>query len=380
MRITLKYKVLKIFSAAICAALLGASLSGCLVPRGRAWDRTEEDPVTEASSDEETTGEAETPGALSAKRTEEATGEPSAERTEEATGEPVTEYTEKTSSEEPTDSAEPSVSEDPTDTESTLEASARAFVPVTKTEIGLNNTWEFSDFSVIHDGTAVLYRTPDSNGIVIGVNAGHGTRGGESKKTYCHPDMSPKVTGGTTAKGSIQGVAVSSGMTFNDGTAERDVTYAMACILRDRLLEEGFDVLMLRDGQDVQLDNIGRTVISNNLADCHIALHWDGDSKDYDKGAYYLSVPDGIKYLPTVASHWEESERLGDALIRGLRSQGARILGQGAVDQDLSQIAFSRIPTVVIELGNQCSDHSEQWLEVLGEGLVRGIREYYDER
>lgn len=32
------------------------------------------------------------------------------------------------------------------------------------------------------------------------VNAGHGTKGGESVKTYCHPDKSAKVTGGSTAQ------------------------------------------------------------------------------------------------------------------------------------------------------------------------------------
>ena len=47
----------------------------------------------------------------------------------------------------------------------------------------------------------------------------------------------------------------------------------MAQILRDKLLASGYDVLMLRDGEDVQLDNVARTVICNNVADCHIALH-----------------------------------------------------------------------------------------------------------
>ena len=253
------------------------------------------------------------------------------------TEEPVTE---SQTDEEPT-------SEGPATEESTGEP-----YEITRTEITLGADWKYAEFSVIHTGHAVLYQTNHSNGIVIGVNAGHGTRGGGSQKTYCHPDMSPKVTGGTTEKGAIQGVAVSSGMTFKDGTSERDVNYALACILRDRLLEEGFDVLMLRDGDDVQLDNIARTVICNYLADCHIAIHWDSDSKDYDKGAFYMSVPDGIKYLPNVAAHWEESERLGDALIRGLKYEGGKIFGGGAMDQDLSQTAFSSIPSVVIEMGN----------------------------
>lgn len=40
----------------------------------------------------------------------------------------------------------------------------------------------------------------------------------------------------------------------------------MAQILRDKLLASGYDVLMLRDGEDVQLDNVARTVICNNVA------------------------------------------------------------------------------------------------------------------
>ena len=49
----------------------------------------------------------------------------------------------------------------------------------------------------------------------------------------------------------------------------------MAQILKDKLLAAGYDVLMVRDVSDVQLDNVARTVICNNAADCHIALHWD---------------------------------------------------------------------------------------------------------
>ena len=61
-------------------------------------------------------------------------------------------------------------------------------------------------------------------------------------------------------------------MTFYDGTSESEVTFRMAQILRDRLLSQGYDVLMVRDGADVQLDNVARTVICNNVADCHISL------------------------------------------------------------------------------------------------------------
>ena len=119
---------------------------------------------------------------------------------------------------------------------------------------------------------------------MVAVNAGHGTSGGSKVKTFCHPDKTAKVTGGTTGAGATKAVAVSGGMTFADGTAESTVTLRMAQIFRDKLLAVGYDVLMIRDGSDVQLDNVARTVMANNKADCHIALHWD--STKTDKGAF----------------------------------------------------------------------------------------------
>lgn len=42
-------------------------------------------------------------------------------------------------------------------------------------------------------------------------------------------------------------------MTFNDGTAESTVTLQMAQILKDKLLAQGYDVLMVRNSDDVGL-------------------------------------------------------------------------------------------------------------------------------
>ena len=102
------------------------------------------------------------------------------------------------------------------------------------------------------------------------------------------------MTGGTTSAGATSAVAVSGGMTFSDGTPEAKVTLAMALKLKDKLLANGYDVLMIRESDDVQLDNIARTVIANNTSDCHIALHWDSTTNN--KGAFYMSVPSNQSY------------------------------------------------------------------------------------
>ena len=162
-------------------------------------------------------------------------------------------------------------------------------------EIGLNSSWKYADFSKINSGKAKLYKASGNRkNKVVCVNAGHGTKGGSSVKTLSHPDSTPKVTGGTTAAGQVTSTAVSGGMTFADGTSEASVTLAMAKVLKAELLSRGYDVLMIRESDDVQLDNIARTVIANNNADCHLALHWDSTSSN--KGAFYMSVPNVASY------------------------------------------------------------------------------------
>lgn len=318
---------------------------------------------------------------------------PEVENVETAEEEPVPEETaeeegdeqEKTDAEDqlkevPTvDDAAESGKTEPEETEpEETEAASAPVVYEDGGQITLDPSWTYADHSKINSGAAVLYKAAENRKeIVVGVNAGHGTSGGTKVKTLCHPDGSAKVTGGTTAAGATEAVAVSSGMTFNDGTPESSVTLRMAQILKEKLLSAGYDVLMLRDGDDVQLDNVARTVICNNAADCHIALHWDGDGLNYDKGCFYISVPDGLKSMEPVASHWSEHNALGSALVEGLRAQGAKINGGGSMSIDLTQTSYSTVPSVDMELGNACSDHSDSALELLGDGLVQGVNSYF---
>lgn len=247
------------------------------------------------------------------------------------------------------------------------------------TEVGLNSSLQYAEFSKINSGKAVLYKSTAENrkNKTIGLNAGHGTAGGGSVKTLCHPDGSAKVTGGTTAAGATTAAAVSAGMTFADGTPEASVTLRMAQILKERLLAEGYDVLMLRDGEDVQLDNIARTVLANNYADCHISLHWDSTSSD--KGCFFMSVPSNERYrsMEPVASHWQQHNSLGGALVEGLRGAGNKIFSSGAMEMDLTQTSYSTVPSVDIELGDKGSSHSEDTLSRLADGLVAGIHAYF---
>ena len=245
--------------------------------------------------------------------------------------------------------------------------------------IFFDDTWEYASFSKINSGTSTLYHTKESNpkGITICVNAGHGTSGGSAEETQCHPDGSPKLVSGTTSKGSTTSPAISEGMSFPDGTSEAEATLSLALILKDKLLDAGYDVLMIRETDDEQLDNIARTLIANNNADCHIALHYD--STDSDKGAFFMSVPnvDSYKNMEPVKSMWQEDDRLGDSVIEGLKEENIPIFGDGRMEMDLTQTSYATIPSIELEAGDEESDISEKTQEKIAEGILKGIEIYF---
>ena len=90
----------------------------------------------------------------------------------------------------------------------------------------------------------------------------------------------------------------------------------------------------------------------------------------------FIGVPDKLKTMKPVKNHWEQHEALGNALIKGLKKHKVKINGKGRMAIDLTQTSYSTIPSVDIELGNQASDHSDEALEKLADGLTAGVKKF----
>ncbi len=244
-----------------------------------------------------------------------------------------------------------------------------------------DDSFEYADYSAIHTDSVKLYhsRAKKPKNITIAVNAGHGTSGGSSHKTYCHPDKTAKYVTGSTAAGNTKSVCISSGMEFSDGTPEAEKTLEIALKMKDKLLSAGYDVLMIRETDDCQLDNIARTVFANEYAQCHISVHFDSSTSD--KGAFFIGVPDIAEYraMEPVASHYKEHIRLGEALIDGLESKKIKIYGSGRMDIDLTQTSFSTVPSVDLELGDKGTDVNDDFIERAAEAVVLGVDSFFGE-
>ncbi len=237
-----------------------------------------------------------------------------------------------------------------------------------------NPSWKYANKSKIHTGSAVLYycNNDKHKDKTIAVNAGHGTAGGPSIRTLSHPNGSGKVTG----DGSAYSAAITSGTTVGN-TSEASLTLKIALKLKNKLLSEGYNVLMLRQTEDVQLDNIARTVIANHRADAHLAIHFD--STESDKGAFFVGVPESTAYrnMKPVKSNWKKHIALGKSLLKGFRKNHIRIYRTGRIDIDLTQTSYSTIPSTDMEVGDRASNTSSKALNKISNGLCRGIVEFY---
>ena len=241
-----------------------------------------------------------------------------------------------------------------------------------------NNSWKYAKKSKIHSDPAVLYYTdsPNPKNITIAINAGHGCKGGSSKKTLCHPDGSKKVTGGSTGKGAKYATAINEGTTVK-GMSEAAANLKVAQKLKEKLLSAGYHVLMIRQDSDAQLDNIARTVIANNNADCHIAIHFDSTSSN--KGAFCIRVPKVSSYrkMEPVKSNWKKHNLLGTKIIKGMKSAGVKIWKKGSMALDLTQTSYSTIASVDLEVGDRKTSTSDKNLKRIAKGIFIGIENYY---
>lgn len=261
--------------------------------------------------------------------------------------------------------------------------------PILVEKIYIDFTNKYATYSIINDGYATLYRhnpdyVPEENvnmvtplGITVAVNAGHGTKDGSRVKTFSHPDFSKKVTSATEAEGSILTYAISEGMSFLDGTREADANLKVAMALKEKLLNAGYDVLMIRENNDARLDNIARTVIANNNADCHIALHFNSTS--FDSGIFYITPYKNETYLnmEPLKSNVENIRALGKSIINAFNDMGERVWKSGMMAGDLTQLSYSTNASIDLELGDKATVLTDERVESLTEGIKRGLDNYF---
>ena len=206
---------------------------------------------------------------------------------------------------------------------------------------------------------------------IVAIDAGHQLKG--------NYETEPIGPGSTTYK-----TKVSSG---TQGTytkvPEYKLTLAVAKKIKKELISRGYEVIMIREKNDVNLSNKERAEIANESgADIFIRIHADGVSDSSVNGASTLYPSKKNPYVSNLSqSSYNLSKNIVDSLCK---STGAKNRGAIARD-DMSGINWSTIPVTIIEMGFMTNKKEDKLMQTatyqnkLAQGICNGIDEYFSE-
>ncbi len=224
-----------------------------------------------------------------------------------------------------------------------------------------------SSQSTNNTSTGILYDIGD--GSLVCIDAGHQAYGNSDTEPNA-PDstvMKAKVTTGTS------GVAT--------GLAESVLNLTVSCMLRDELLARGYNVLMIRESQDVDISNAERAMIANNAgADVFIRIHANGSSDQSLSGALTMCPTASNPY---VGSIYSSCRSLSEYVVNGLCAATGAV-NRGVQETDtMTGINWCTVPVTIVEMGfmsNPTEDtlmSTTEYQTQIVTGIANGIDAYF---
>ena len=150
--------------------------------------------------------------------------------------------------------------------------------------------------------------------------------------------------------------------------------------MRDKLQEQGYDVIMTREDNDTAISNAERARMANEAgADIAIRIHANGSESSDANGALVLI---GSAENPYVGSLYDQSFSLGQSVLDSYcESTGMQNLGVQTNDT-MTGINWSEIPVIILEMGfmtNQQDDLNmadPDYQVKMVDGIADGINAY----
>ncbi|MEK4439094.1 N-acetylmuramoyl-L-alanine amidase family protein [Paenibacillus sp. FSL K6-2862] len=149
----------------------------------------------------------------------------------------------------------------------------------------------------------------------------------------------------------------------------------------ENALAEDFDVVMVRETNDVDISNSERAMICNDAqADVMIRLHADGNENSQVKGMTFFYPSIENKYTTSIA---EKSKDILEAVAENTISEtGAK--SRGIIPRgDLTGFNWLKVPSILIEMGFMTNKEEDVLLsnpdyqEKIVTGIKKGLTAYY---
>ena len=203
---------------------------------------------------------------------------------------------------------------------------------------------------------------------IVGIDPGHQSRGNSSTE--------PNGPGSTTRKAKVSGGTRGTAT----GLYEYKLTLQVAKKLRSELLDRGYQVVMTRTKNDVDISNKERAVLINESgADICIRLHADGGAAAVRGASAQCSSASN----PYISKLYAKSKKLSEAVLSsycaktGLRNRGV------FYRDDLTGTNWSTVPTTLMEMGFMTNVADDRFMasasgqKKMVTGLADGIDAYF---